>query len=222
MAEKLNIDVASLMADHEKFNEFVYTPIRDAVQELKKRQLDFVYHESTLIPEMLKQNPFQALLFRHIATPNYELRRFISITDAVDLKPLFLEYSADRFTTMNEAKLLLGKMCFFKGKDSTGANRIEYKTIIDMNIANNHPINSITTTWGQSLVEFHHELLKKNFPTVPYGIYDMSDWIVHHGERAKEYYKAFFEVITTHGILFENFLIDAKAVSYTHLTLPTM
>ena len=221
MAEVLQPDIDALMADHGKFNEFVYTPIREAVQELKNRQQNLASKEFPLVPQPLKENPFQALLFRHIASPNYEARRFLSITDAMELKPLFLEYSKDRFTTMNEAKLLLGKMCFFKGKDSTGNNRIEYKTIIDFNKANSTPINSIETLWKQNLIEFHHELLEKAFPTVPFDIFDMSDWIKQNGERAKEYYKALFEVLTTHGILFENYLIDAKEEDFTkNIVLP--
>ncbi|MEN9647421.1 MAG: hypothetical protein RLY57_225 [Candidatus Parcubacteria bacterium] len=213
--------IEEITLDHDVFNKFLYTPIREAVAELKKREKEVKLNGNSNIPSVLCQNHLQAVIFRHVGASNYELRRFFSITDAVELKPIILEYNSDRFTSQNQAKLLLGKLCFFKGKDSTGSNRVEYKTIIDVNESNNKSISEIKTIWGEKLVDFHHELLKKNFPTIPYEVFDMSDWIQAHGGRAKEYYKSFFEIITTHGILFENFMINEKEIEFTkNVVLP--
>ena len=56
------------------------------------------------IPEILKNNKKYAVLFRQIATPNYETKRFIALAKENNLCPVIFEYHNDKFTSNNEFK----------------------------------------------------------------------------------------------------------------------
>jgi len=115
-------DIPKILADRELFEKTVYTPLPEALEELKKRRIDKSLEKQVLeilnnnIPEPLKDSP-KAVIFRQLITPNYEVRRFVSIIDGLGgIGPLFWEYHDDKFTSNNEWKHSLGKMKFYNGK----------------------------------------------------------------------------------------------------------
>jgi hypothetical protein len=219
----------SQLLDREAFNSFVYCPLDKAVQELKKRQSNKrleEYVERILpagIPEIMrgKQN---IALFRHIATSNYEISRFVMVADSFpEFQPLILEYTSDKFNDRNECKYYLGKLRFHKGINKKGETMFERVNIIKFNESNNKPISSLFTHWGERLVDFHHRLFNASFPQLKGGVYDLSDWLHKVGPSAKQYYKSFFTLFIKDAILFENFLLDGKEDSFTkEIILPAL
>ena len=221
--------IESLCCNHEELNKFIYTPIEEAMKELDRRQNNQALEEYTNkilkgnIPEIMK-NRKSMILFRHIATLNYEIRRFFICADALEeLHPVIFEYTADKFNNRNEWKFSLGKILINNGLNKKNEHIFECKTIIDVNSSNNKPINLIPTKWGQSLVDFHHEIFKKGFPDLKDNIFDLSEWLHKFGPTAKDYYKSFFTLFLKNGILFENFLLNDEELPFTKtVILPTI
>lgn len=228
MSSDCNTDIDKLVSDREAFNKFVYTPVGKAIRELKKRGEDKEFEKKISIslkdklPSPLVNGP-RAVLFRHIATPNYEIRSFIDIAKMADLKPLILEYTSDVFFSMNKWKYSLAKLAFYKGTDKNKRIQIEYKNIIDFNISNGKPLSEIKTYWGQSLVDFHHEFFLKYFADYKDDVFDLSDWLKENGKCSKEYYKLFLSLFLKNGILFENFVLEGQELAFTkNVILPAL
>ncbi len=218
-----------LTANREAFDAFVYTSWQEALSELQKRAGDTTlqaYINSINpegIPEIMEGKK-SMVLFRHMATPNYEIVRFLMAADTFEeLQPLILEYTHDKFTNRNEWKFSLAKLRFQKGIDRHGNPIIEAKGIIDVNASNNKALKDIETLWGQSLVDFHHDLFKKHCPHFTGSICDVSEWLHKAGTSAKDYYKPFLTLFLKDGILFENFLIEGKENQFTEeVILPAL
>ena len=216
-----DVDIEELISDREKFNAFVYTPVEEAVEELQKRNRDKSLKEKIrsllgdAIPEPL-ENDIRGVLFRQVATPNYELRRFVSIIDAIGLKPLFWEYHQDKFVAKNEVKYYLGMLAFFLKRGKKGGLVCEYEKIIDFNSSNGKKLSEVKTVWDQDLISFHHSLFNTTYRVFsPEVFFDASDWLKNHGGTALDYYKNYLMLFITHGILFENVMLDSKEISFT-------
>jgi hypothetical protein len=223
----MNIDIDKLVSNREAFNKFVYTPLDEAVRELKKRQTN--KQLKIKISKSLKDGlpaPFEtgprAVLFRQIATPNYETRLFMSITESAGLDPLFWEYYEDKFVSNNEVKYYLGKLNFFKGIGKKGGFKSENKNIINFNSCNGKKLCEVKTLSGESLISFHHRFFAKTYRKMPPDyFFDASNWFKANGGNAAGYYKSYLSLFVAHAIEFENFMLDEKELSFTkELFLP--
>ena len=216
-------EIEALVLDKKAFSDFIYTPLDEAIVELQSRQSDVeikAYINKFLaagVPEVFSRKRCM-VLFRQIATPNYEVRRFVSIVDALgsEFKTLFFEYLEDKFTDNNEWKYSLCKMSFFSGKGKKGGSKIERINIIDFNTFKGKKFSEITTYWGQKLGDFHRELTRQVYSHFENdSFYDASGWFAKSGGSAKEYYTHFLRLFLQNGILFENFMINEKELSFT-------
>lgn len=170
-----------LTRNRELFDEFIYTPITEVIEiaekrladdHLKQKVNDFLQND---IPEPLKKG-LKAVLFRQVFTPNYELIYFMELVNALSIEPMFLEYYCDKFSTNNPIKHSLGKLKF--QKDFSNRNtRMYSKNVIEFNSNSGKRIKDIQTNWDQSLIEFHHELLKFIFPNNLKFLFDTSEWL---------------------------------------------
>lgn len=215
-------DIEHLIHNRDAFNAFVYTPAQIVAAELQARKKDAALTKtvnellSVPVPSIL-ENTIGAVLVRHIVSPNYEVRRFVTIVEMLpELQPIFFEYSEDKFTSNNEEKTAYGKVGYFKGVDRHGASILEFQSIIDFNTANGKKISQVRTRWGQPLPEFHHELFSQTaLSLTPDNFFNISDWFQKSGGSAKEYYTNLLLLFIQHGVLFENFLIDHPSSSFT-------
>lgn len=214
-------NIEELVSSREKFNSFIYTPLDEALKELEKRQKDKKLKKeiSSFLNDDIPKNfnsGLKAIFFSYL-TPNYEIRRFFSIVDAIDsLEPVFLEYSDDKFVTENERKYALGKLRFYNGTGNRGGTKIDSANIIEFNKFNGKKISEVKTFWGQSLLDFHHDFFETSFrPLKKASNYDVSNWLKTHGETPKEYYKAILALALVNGIMFENYMLDIKEMSFT-------
>lgn len=210
------VDTRSLMCDKELFYSTICTSLTDGLAELKKRREDPRLEKLVLrllhddIPEPLRESP-RAVIFRQITAANYENRRFLNLVNASDaIKPLFWEYWQDKYTP-NELKRPWGKLHFYHGQGKKGGEKVERVNIIDFNASNGKKIHEVETLWGEPLHHFHRELLKSELKLTESSLfYDASDWFSRQGSRAKNYYESFLTLFVRHGILFEDFMLDAK------------
>jgi hypothetical protein len=216
---KKEINMGDLLMNKVAFNSFVYTPLEDALTELNRRWNNiplrsFVEtHLEADIPEVIKGGS-KLVYSRHVVTPNYEVRRFLSISDALDMHALFWEYHSDKFTPNNKCKYHLGRMSFYKGMGRNGGSKLEHEFIVDFNMSNGKPISSIKTLWNEFLPDFHHSLFNGKFKGANYDFFDASAWFKRNGPRAKSYYKKFMGFFLCHGILFDNFLFDNSEIEF--------
>lgn len=198
--------------------EHFYTILEDAKLEiwtrwddkaLKKKVEECLNND---IPEAFLNEP-RAVLFRNIASPDFEFLYFLELSKKIGLRPLVLEYLDDKFSTRNADKLCLVKMAVFEKKNKKGEPIACYKKIIDIKANDNKRFNQIETTSKKNLVDFHHELVEK---IVPDGVdvFDMSEWIGRNGKSAAEYYKKFFMLFVCHGVLFENFVTSESEAGF--------
>lgn len=210
--------IEKLLADRDAFNDFVYTPLSQALKTLQSRREDATLKTKVFellgdtIPDIFKSESDKpkAVLFRQIATPNYESLRFMSIAESIDaVEPMFLEYLDDKFVTKNEFKRLLGRLFFFHGQGKNGGNKVDSVNIIDFNKFNGKKLSEVQTLHDISLTDFHKQLFARHNITVrPESFYDASPWFNQHSGGAKEYYQSYLLFFIRNGILFENFMLE--------------
>ena len=203
------INIVKLMSDRDAFSKFVYTPVTEAVKVLNERKNNKNLADYINLPNFISGEP-KAVIFRQLITPNYEVLRFISAVDALGMTPLFFEYLNDKFTSNNDWKYFLGRLCFHKGINSKGERIIEYLTILDFAKHDGKRISDILLLSGKKLVDFHHNIFLRKFPQFAHNIFDGSDWLLSDGRDAKSYYKKFLKFFLKNGVLFENFMLDDR------------
>jgi hypothetical protein len=179
-------------------------------KELRKKVVDFLGGD---IPEAFQEEP-RAVLFRNIASPDFEFQHFLDASKKLGLKPIVLEYTQDKFCTRNADKLGLCKLAIFEKKNGNGESIFHYNKIVDVKLEDNKKFCDIKTISGEMLVDFHHNLIKRNILD-GVELFDLSLWIDRNGYSASEYYKKFLAFFICHGVLFENFLRSGEEDKFT-------
>ncbi len=215
-------NIHDILENRELFEKFVYTPLDEAIEELKLRRNDSALSKKISeiikgkIPKPVVNGPV-SVLFRQVATPNYETRRFVSIVKKIEgMGIVFWEYYQDKFTSNNEWKHSLGKLKFYNGMGKKHGMKVDRVSIIDFNSFVGKKISEVKTLWNQSIVSFHHDFFKKTYGNIGGGkFYDASSWFAFQGSSAENYYTPFLSLFIKDGILFENFMLDTKELSFT-------
>jgi len=223
-------DYNEIMSDRNLFNKTVYTPLSEAIKILEERQKDPILKakiEKLLngdIPEPLKQIGRHGVLFRQIATPNFETKWFIELTKDYNIETNFFEFNSDKFTSNNYFKRSLGQLRIHKNKVNKNGNNIEEKIIIiDFNKNNGKKLKDIKTFWSESLIDFHRKLfLILDYNIKTFYFWDASKWFKENGGNAVNYYTNMLLLFMYHGILFENFLFTESEGEFTkNILLPS-
>ncbi len=183
----------------------LYTPIEQAVAELYSRRLKL----SSTLPDNFFDPFFSypcAFLSRQLATPNFELHRFVELANAHSLTPIVGEQPADKFTSGNPFKCALARLRFSNGFGRISSPRTATIKVADIKRADGRPLNEVQTYRGQSLVAFHHDLLSASaLSTI--STFDMSPWFrANGGLSARSLYATIFSTIADYAIIFETFL----------------
>lgn len=209
-------DIPKIVSDRKCFDDLLYTPLDQAWTILEERRKDKELEKNVLnllngdLPIHFNEGA-KAVLFRNLISPNYEVRRFVSIVDGFSfLKPLFFEHIEDKFTSNNQLKRSLGKMYFVRSIGKKGGTIMQSENIIDFVESDGKLISEVKTKWGEGLVDFHHRYFAEKFRPMPDTFYSGSKWLKSKGANAQEYYKSFFLLFIRHGILFENMMLDSK------------
>jgi len=214
-------EIAHIVRDRERFDATLYTPLAQAYQELLRRRQDGRLERAVSeflsgnIPHPLRKEP-RAVLPRSIMSPNYEARQFTDLVEEFGkLEPLYWEYAADKFTSNNDLKRMLGKLYFFHGRGRRNGARVESFNIIDFPASDGERLSSMATLWGEDFVRFHHEFFDARFRRLSHTFYDSSRWLEANGKRAESYYRSFLALFIRHGVLFEDVLLNSKELGFT-------
>lgn len=204
------------MNDRNIFNQIVYTPLSEALKLLDERRKDPVLMAKVDkllkgdIPEILKKKK-GAILFRQIATPNHETKRFIALAKENDLLPVFFEYFDDKFTSNNEFKHSLGHLRL-KDNSHKNASLAEKITVVDFSKHDGKKIREVQTTWNELLTDFHRKLFTHHgYDLKDLSFFEASEWYKSNGQNPVNYYVSLFLLFTCYGILFENFLTSENS-----------
>lgn len=195
----------------------MYTTLEEAKEELRKRWKDTELRHQVReyvggVPENMEHAP-KAVLFRSLATPNFEYRLFTGIVRRAGLKPLFLEHSEDRFCTMNEDKIAMAKMTFYHGKGKRRGPKTSVKKLIDFNLGNGTTFSNLRTLSGDNFIWFHKQLFDQTH--VNGEFHDMAPWYKKRGSTPSSYYHLVMSLFVCNGILFENFLMRGSEGEFT-------
>lgn len=190
--------------DLEKQLKEIYTPLSVAKKEIWKRWNDKELRKKVEnflggeMPEVFKDSP-KAVLFRYIATPNLEFKIFNDLAKMMSLEPVFSEFLNDKFCTVNQDKLYMGKMTFSK-KNGNGRYIVSKEKVIDLNKYDGKNISEIKTIWGEKFVNFHHRIFDKFYSKIKkFDAYKFKS----NGENPYEVYLKFFSLFICNGVFFE-------------------
>lgn len=111
----------------------IYTPLEEAKEEIWRRWNDKELQREVLeflgeVPEVLRKEP-RSVLVRNVTTINMEFLHLLDLANNICLKPCCMEYTEDKFVTINHDKFALCKMPF-QCNDKTGKKTISYRKII--------------------------------------------------------------------------------------------
>ena len=201
------MDSCAVKVDDFRAFDILYTPLGNAVAELRRRRGDAKlrarvadFHHA-LPPAFMPPMPC-AVLSRQITSPNREFELFIATVKETGLPPLCIEQSQDVFCSRNRYKYRWCRPFFEvrlnqpRGLHLMQDSRFDGRKIADIRISN-----------GMALTGFHHALLDLSFPNFQQNIRDYSDWYSSacHGEF---FYLRYLALFICDGILFENFIFD--------------
>src|SRR3989338_4052564 len=168
-------------------SDLMMTPI-EAIQELERRQRDPTIRKKVEdyllgdIPEYFKNGPI-LYLARHVATPNFETLRFKYLMESLGMKTVVSQDTKDLFVSQNQMKRALCKLSVCCGVSQ-----------------NNGKLNE----------QFHNRLFLK-FMQQKIENPDDATWIDrHHRGNLLEHYKNLLALFVTHGILFEDYIMEDK------------
>lgn len=205
--------------------EGLYTPIEEAVAELQRRRSLYSGRPrggEWLPAELPHHKKGYAFLGRCIATPNFEMLRFLRLAGNAGLLPVIEEYHGDKFVAHNPFKHALGRLSCLRRQAHHGQCLVERINAVDWS-QQGRVFRDVRTLDGRSLSEYHHSLLAvalhgKAQPI----IYDCSALIAGSGGAPAAYYRAFImRQCVTDGILFEDFLTDSLEMAFTRdIVLP--
>lgn len=188
----------------------LYTPIQDAICQIR----DGAHKQpSTLLPVGLPKAKY-AIFARQVASASHETLRFVRLAESHGLTPLCFEFHADKFVTRNRTKLSLGHMRFADTLTDCAKSKV-IKTV-NAQSAQGRPLESVRTVWGQSLIEFHHSLLKEALPKDSSPVlFDGSEWFRSFGHHPQDYYHQFLSLFVSQGVLFETYLLQPDERDFT-------
>jgi hypothetical protein len=193
----------------EKIN--MYEPIKihlshdEARAELKKRWENVELRKA--IEEELGENFWKefkdsprGLLWKNILSPDNGFMFFYQCCNYIGIKPIAFEFLGDMYMSFNEEKKGLGQLCveLENGKKAK-------VNIMDLHKWNKKKLSEVIVKKGETLVEFHRNLLK--FSGYEIELRDNTMWTQKNGKPGDWYYFYLLHFVA-HGVLFESFSSD--------------
>jgi hypothetical protein len=155
----------------------------------------------------------RAILFRQVATPNYELRHFLRGCRRHGFEPVILRYHADRMSCHNQFKRSLVHPMFVKGLGRNGSPYFVKRPLLRIDAVDNTPLREIGLA-GTDLPDFHDRLLREVLPEMTVRTVEASGWFGQYARGARDYYVDLFCGLTNGLVLFEDFISDGQEARF--------
>jgi hypothetical protein len=203
----------------------MYEPIKihishdEAREELKKRwnnaELKSAIEKElrgNFWPEF-KSRP-RGLLWKNILSPDNGFMFFFQCCGYINVKPVAFEFLGDLYMSFNEEKKGLGQIRVeLENGDKATIN------IMDLHRWNKKKLSEIIIKNGESLVDFHRNLLK--YSGYEIEIRDNTEWTHKNGKPADWYYFYLLHFVA-HGVLFESFSAESDREFLDSVVYPTV
>ena len=160
------------------------------------------------------ENPC-AILFRQVATPNYELRSFLRTSRRLGLKPVVLTYHQDRMTLRNNFKRSLVAPIFVEGINRFTQPIWRRRQIINVETIEKFRLSDLHID-DVRLPDFHRALIRRAIPDEKVTIVEGSDWLSSYSCGPRDYYLDILLGLTGGTVLFETFLTDKEEARFFH------
>lgn len=154
------------------------------------------------------------VLWRYVASPNFEMLRFLHLAEVVRRPPLIMEMPFDRFTpTINRSKRYLAKLPVRVRSDKPDTSSLRSVRITDFDTSQRRRFGEMQCLNGTPFRAFHHDLCRQIIgPAFQQNIVDAP---VFEGEAPQLYYERLFALFTCFGVLAENFVLDGSEGAFT-------
>ena len=160
------------------------------------------------------KNQQRGLLWRNIITPDNSFCFFLQCSHYLDVEPLGFEFLGDTYVSINEEKKGLGKLrIILDNKAKATVN------IMDLHKWNKKSISEIVVRGGESLIDFHHNLLNSSGYKIE--LRDNTSWTKMRG-KPEEWYYFYLLHFVAHGVLFETFSADSDIDFLNLVVFPTI
>lgn len=163
--------------------------------------------------QLLRSRPL--LLFRALATPNFETLRFLDLARRVGHPPLILELRDDWFTpTVNLSKRRLGKLRICRAIDGSGAGATRSVSVVSFNEPGRQRISDLRCGDGTPFIDMHHSMLSAIAGDELSGrVIDIASLCNPDGPRSC--YERIFALCTCFGALAETFSLSGSEGAFT-------
>ncbi len=207
-----------------KENVRIYTSIDEAKQEIWKRWHNVVLRkklENFLGDDIISvfSHAPRAVTQQYVITPGHDTEHFLSLAKEINLKPLCLEFAQDKFVARSIQKYLLGKMYFCDEYGLENFANVPYVKIVNFNTEEGKRLCDVQTMWGQSLVDFYHDLTNLVMPELEGNVQDFSAWFYRTRGATEYYYLYYLALFVCHGVIFENYEIEGEEGAFVRDTL---
>lgn len=160
-----------------------------------------------------------ALLFRQVASPNYELLSFVRKARRHGFEPVVVEHSTDRFSVHNPSKRALATLPVVVGLDCRGRAILRRHKLVEHNSADCRPLDAILLPSGESLTGFHRRRLGELLgPAAPRRV-ELRELVPRAADGAAAYYHDVFRLLSGRVVLFEDFVTDAQTARFFDRTV---
>ena len=162
----------------------------------------------------------RAILFRQVATPNYEFRHFLRLCIRHGYSPVILEYHNDRMSCKNPYKRSLVAPIFVERVNRNGGPIFRRQQLTNVERIEQLRLSQVTVA-GLRLHDFHGLLLKIALPGDSFRSIEASEILGRYPNGARDYYVDVFSALTGDLMLVEDFVTDfAEARFYADVVRP--
>ena len=156
-----------------------------------------------------------AILFRQLASPNYETLFFVRRATAAGFRPMIVEYHFDRISVHNPYKRALLTQRVIRGRNRNGRPIFRRNNLVDHSIADGQRICDITTRAGESLIALHRSYMNRAFRNAPPLCLDLSNCFGAYANGAPEYYLDFFRLfVNSKAVFVEDFVTQDREADF--------
>jgi hypothetical protein len=197
-----------------------YTPLaslaglhdKQRTRRLTREVLRFLRPLPRALP-LLQSRPL--LLFRALATPNFETLRFLDLARCAGRPPLILELRDDWFTpTVNLSKRRLGKLRIYRTAASSAKSATRSVSVVSFNERGRQRISDLRCGDGTPFIDMHHGMLSAVTGDELSGrVIDIAN--LCRSDAPRSHYERIFALCTCFGVLAETFSLSGAEGAFT-------
>lgn len=155
-----------------------------------------------------------AVLFRQIATANFETLWFLRKASHLGFRPVIVEYHADLFSAHNAYKRSLVVLPVVQRRNRHGQAIVQHHRLLSYEESVHHLLSDLILPSGETLPAFHRRLLTIAAQKTPFSTVELSPWLKQHKGGAVGYYPEFLSLFSGNVVMFEDFVAERSEIEF--------